>query len=139
MRFLAPFLIILLGLGSQAQDIHFTQFYSNPMFMNSANAGNFNGDYRIGFNAKSQWAAVAEPYRTYALHGDFSIDPGGSGKDWIGLGATLFVDNQGGGILQSVEAKGHVAFHKHVSNNFYLSLGGGFGYTTKSVDFVISM
>lgn len=106
------------------------------MFMNSANAGNFNGDYRIGMNAKSQWASVAEPYRTVALHTDFSLVPdGASSNNWIGLGATLFVDSEGGGILQTIEAKGHIAFHKHISNNFYLSIGGGFGYTTKTVDF----
>ncbi len=137
MKRYVPFLLFFVALTQiQGQDLHFTQFYSNPMFLNSANAGNFNGDYRVGLNAKSQWASVADAYRTVALHGDFSIVPdGASSKNWIGIGATLFVDSEGGGVLQTIEAKGHIAFHKHISNNFYLSLGGGFGYTNKSLDF----
>src|ERR1035441_5781184 len=49
---------------SSAQDIHFTQFFSNPLILNPAQTGNFNGNYRVGFNFKGQWpwAIAGSPY-----------------------------------------------------------------------------
>ena len=39
-----------------AQDIHFSQWYNNPLFSNPALTADFDGDYRITANQREQWA-----------------------------------------------------------------------------------
>jgi len=39
----------------------------NPIYLNPALTGNFNGDWRFTGNQKSQWGSVSRPYNTFAL------------------------------------------------------------------------
>ena len=41
--------------AAYSQDIHFTQFFTNPLILNPAQTGNYEGNYRVGFNFKAQW------------------------------------------------------------------------------------
>lgn len=136
-RILGAVLICLFAINSlTGQDIHFTQFYTNPVFVNPANTGNFNGDYRVGANARTQWGSVTQPYQTLGVHGDFALLEDGIGdNNWIGLGANMLLDRAGDGLLTTVKAHGSIAFHKHISDNAYFSLGGAFGYVQKSIDY----
>ncbi|MEA3446080.1 MAG: type IX secretion system membrane protein PorP/SprF, partial [Bacteroidota bacterium] len=74
-RFKEFFILIfflLSGLNSNwAQDIHFSQFMSAPLMTNPANTGNFNGNYRLVNNFRSQWVSFADPgYNTVSLSFD---------------------------------------------------------------------
>lgn len=50
-----------------SQDIHFSQYYMNPIYLNPALTGNFDGDLRFTGNQRSQWRSVSRPYNTLAL------------------------------------------------------------------------
>lgn len=138
MKRLFSLLIVLVGisLSSGAQDLHFSQWYTSPLSVNPALAGNFNGDYRVGLNARNQWAAVTVPYQTMSIYGDMALLEDALGNNnWIGTGLSLFMDRAGDGVLRTIKAHGSIAFHKHVSKQFFFSLGGGFGWVQKSIDF----
>jgi len=118
-----------------AQDLHFSQFYCSPLSINPALTGNFNGDYRVGLNARSQWAAVTVPYQTLSVYGDMGVAQDMVGdNNWIGIGTSFFLDRAGDGELRTIKSLAHVAFHKHLNDNIFLSLGAGFGYIQKSID-----
>lgn len=48
---------LLFANNAFAQDLHFSQFFNAPLLTNPANTGFIpEGDYRIGFNIRNQWA-----------------------------------------------------------------------------------
>ena len=131
------FICLLIGFADtvNSQDLHFSQFYTSPLSINPSLAGNFNGDYRVGLNARNQWASVTVPYQTLSVYGDVAVAQDKVGENnWIGLGTSFFLDRAGDGELRTIKAHGHIAFHKHLSDQFFLSLGAGFGYVQKSID-----
>jgi type IX secretion system PorP/SprF family membrane protein len=63
-------IIFFLIIGSKifAQDVHFSQFYNSPLTLNPSQTGDFNGDWRISTNYRTQWGAIAnKPYESYSL------------------------------------------------------------------------
>jgi type IX secretion system PorP/SprF family membrane protein len=56
-----------------AQDIHFSQFFNNPLVSNPALTGNFDGDWRVVGNYRNQWQALGFPYRTLSASYDRQI------------------------------------------------------------------
>ncbi len=53
-----------------SQDFHFSQFLASPVYINPANTGNFQGDYRLSGNYRDQWSSIAIPYKTVAISMD---------------------------------------------------------------------
>lgn len=59
----------------KSQDIHFTQYFFSPLNVNPAYTGDFNGDFRIVGNHRSQWGAVvSDQFLTSGLSYDQNID-----------------------------------------------------------------
>jgi type IX secretion system PorP/SprF family membrane protein len=54
-------------LSGIAQDIHFSQFYANPLQLNPALSGAFDGDWRFTGNQRSQWRSVSRPFNTFGF------------------------------------------------------------------------
>lgn len=48
-----------------AQDLHFSQFYLNPLHLTPAQTGVFQGDMRVSGIYRSQWSSVPVDYRTF--------------------------------------------------------------------------
>lgn len=122
MRF--PIFIALLftaGL-STAQDIHFSQYYQSPLFVNPAYSGSANG-IRTVLNYKNQWASVTSPFKTFA----FAFDANALKKNWdrgyVGTGITFFSDKAGDIQLGTTSANLNVAVGLYTSDNSNVSLG----------------
>ena len=64
-------------------DPHFSQYYAYPLWLNPALTGVFNGDTRLNFNFKNQWAVINNGYNT----GGLSMDLRPTEK--IGLGINI--------------------------------------------------
>ena len=129
------------SLHTQAQDIHFTQFFTNPLILSPASTGYFQGNYRIGINYKYQWpwatGQQAFNYHTQAAYADFSILENKLKHGWMGLGANFLNDDAGDGRLRYMRFGGSIAWHQAFDkeNRFVLSAGYAFNYISKSVDF----
>jgi type IX secretion system PorP/SprF family membrane protein len=83
-----------------AQDVEFSQFYANKLYMNPAFAGSIY-DSRLALNYRNQWPEVRSAYETYAVSYDFySYLLSG------GLGVSVLQDSQGGGILKTTSMSG---------------------------------
>ncbi|MEN9002702.1 MAG: type IX secretion system membrane protein PorP/SprF, partial [Flavobacteriales bacterium] len=84
--------IFFASLTSQAQDIHFSQFYNSPLNLNPALAGNFDGNYRFAGNYRNQWNSVTIPFATFSMSADAKDV---MGKKNVGAGIIFNNDNTG--------------------------------------------
>lgn len=126
------------SLALQAQDIHYSQFYTDALRINPSMTGNFNGDYRVGLNAKNQWQSVPAPYRTISAYADLGIlkyRHKNGAMDWIGTGLNFLYDYAGDGRLSMLEIRGAFAGHKSLSPNLYLSAGVSAAFKQRRIDF----
>lgn len=126
--------ITAVGFG---QDIHYSQMYATPLYINPAFAGNHNADYRVGVNYRQQAASFTVPFETYTAWGDTRLSPRFVGKrGWFGLGAQLYYDNAGDGDLKKIQAMVFTSYSQgfNADNSIYGSLGIGLGYTNRSIN-----
>lgn len=124
-----------------SQDIHFTQFFTNPLILNPAQTGDFNGNYRIGFNFKGEWpwAIGTTPYNyhTESPYVDFSFLENKLRSGWMGIGINFLNDEAGDGMLTYRRFTLSYAYHQAFDKNhrYVLSVGAGASYILRSVDF----
>lgn len=133
--------LFMIGLFSvqlgEAQDVHYSQMYNTPMYINPALTGNHNCDFRAGVNFRQQAASFTVPFETYTAWGDGRLYPGFLGRrSWIGLGGNLYYDNAGDGELTKIQGMGFFSFSQgfNSDNSLYGSLGIGLGVTNRSID-----
>ena len=96
-------ILLVAGLGSFAQDLHFSQFFNSPLTTNPANTGFIpDADYRIGVNYRTQWnSIISQPYKTISAYGDAQFFRDKLDNGWLGLGGVLLSDKAGSGGLRS--------------------------------------
>jgi len=119
-------LVILLGFNSnlKGQDVYFSQFYANPIYLNSALAGS-EGNPRLTLAHRQQWSNISAYNASY-----FSFDTPMGKKS--GLAIHGLNDQQMEGVINN-NAIGTTVSHRIELNNRAM-LGGGisFNYFQKS-------
>ena len=121
---------MMFGVLLKAQDVHFSQYYFSPLSLNPANTGNFNGDYRLFANYRSQWRALDKGYNTYSGGGDMNFYP----KN-VQIGAGLILINDlSAQYLSVTKILPSVAGHLKIAG---FKIHGGLqpGVVIKSIDF----
>ena len=128
----------LLGLSvnSNAQDIHFSQFYENSILRNPALTGIFSGDYKVGLDYRSQWASVSTPYSTVMMSGETKILVSREVGDYLSFGMVVTYDKAGTISFTSTQIYPSISYNKALDDrhNSYLSVGFTGGYINRSVD-----
>jgi type IX secretion system PorP/SprF family membrane protein len=81
-----------------AQDAGFSQFYSNPLYLNPAFSGTL-GVPRINMQYRDQWHALPDAYVTQSVSFDIP-----SGKFHGGFGVNLIKDAQANNLLTTYQA-----------------------------------
>ena len=118
-----------------AQDIHFSQFYMDPLQQNPALAG-ADHDMEATMNYKNQWASVASPYKTIAFSYDMRVTkPGGKKKGFWAAAINFYSDNSGDANLGTTQVNLTAAYH--VLTGQYSQLGAGVmgGYAQHSINY----
>lgn len=133
MKFFATIGISLLVLCVKAQDIHFSQFYMNPVYLNPALTGNFEGDWRFSANQRSQWRSVSRPFNTIAIAAENReglLLPG------LYYAANLLHDAAGDGNLRTTELNISTAYQLFIDLDSVHSVTPAFqiGFNHRSVD-----
>jgi type IX secretion system PorP/SprF family membrane protein len=129
------FLMFVLN-KTQAQDVHFSQFYNAPGIMNPALTGQYRLVKRMIVNYRNQWASIPAPYVTPMLHADAAIGNCKLKGDHVGIGLTLLNDKSGNGDLSSFYTKLAIAYHKALDDKLRHQLSVGFQaeYASKGFD-----
>lgn len=101
----------------QSQDYIYSQFYNAPLQLNPAFAGNttaahFNLNYRV------QWPSLNTSYKTYSVSYDQFIRKFNSG-----VGLWMSNDNQGDGIITSIDVKGIYSYKMQFQSGYQLKIG----------------
>ncbi len=126
----------ILCVNAQAQSMHFSQYYAAPMLLNPANTAlTSENDYRVGINARNQWATVPVPYNTISAFADCKLFHNEENNNWLGIGAAFFNDVAGDGNLSLARYEGFAAYHLGIGDKNMISVGGSFGYVQRSVNF----
>ncbi|MFT3909087.1 MAG: PorP/SprF family type IX secretion system membrane protein [Ferruginibacter sp.] len=60
--------------GVSQVDPHSSQYYMNPLFINPANGGMFNGSYRVAAVYRNQWRSITNAFSTIALTADLNTE-----------------------------------------------------------------
>jgi type IX secretion system PorP/SprF family membrane protein len=121
---------------SQAQDLHFSQFFNAPLLENPANTGFIpDADYRLGASFRDQWSSIlTAPYQTVSLFGDAQVLRDKLENAWLGLGGVILSDVAGTGTLRTTEAYASMAYHQMLGNSSLLTGGFNIGWANKRID-----
>jgi len=124
--------------ASHAQDVHFTQFDAQPLLLNPANTGAFNGDWRASAIYRDQWRSIlgVSAFKTYAASFDMPVIRDISIDDYLAAGLQVYNDRAGDGNLSNFTALLSVAYHKFLGRDGkqVLTFGLQGGYSQKSID-----
>ena len=120
----------------KAQDLHFSQWFNEPLLTNPANTGFIpDADYRLGANYRNQWSSVmSEPYKTMSIWGDAQVFRSRIQSGWLGLGGAILHDVAGASSLSTTEIYGSVAYHQMLGLSSLLSLGFNTGWVNKQIN-----
>ncbi len=132
------FCLLLVQCQAEAQDPHFSQYFSSPLTFNPAFTGYFDGTQRLAFNMRNQWANISDPYITGTLSFDTKMLKNRiSSNDRWGLGVMALFDQAGGGIYQNNYLALSTGFNKGLDADGSQSIGIGVqaAYGRNSIDF----
>ncbi len=119
-----------------AQGLHFSQFFNAPLLLSPANAALMpESDYRVGVNYRTQWKSIPVPFNTFSAYGDFQLMRNSNNTNWMGIGAGVFNDRAGDGILSLTKVDVMLAYHVQMGEYSMISAGAGVAYVQRSVDF----
>ncbi|MCK9410745.1 MAG: type IX secretion system membrane protein PorP/SprF [Prolixibacteraceae bacterium] len=125
-----PFLI-LVGLGMlsfadlKAQDPQFSQFYSNPLYLNPAFAGT-SSHPRIVSNYRNQWPSSGNTFVTYNVSYDKYL-PGMKGA----IGFQTLYDREVNGNINTVQSSFVYCYHVKVNDGFFFTSALQAGFILK--------
>ena len=119
-----------LGIEATAQDVHFSQYYANPVYLNPAYAGSVVCP-RISLNFRHQWPVVSGKYTSYSASYDqhFQKISGGIGVLFLGDYAA-----QGGHIVTNAISLIY-SFKADLSKKVAMRLAVQATYQQKRLDF----
>jgi type IX secretion system PorP/SprF family membrane protein len=122
---------------ANAQDIHFSQFFTSPLTLNPALTGKFDGQLRVAGNYRNQWPTIYDAFVTKSASADFGVLKNRlSEVDQMGIGVLGFTDRAGDGVLVTNSAGLSFAYHKGLDEDGFHQIGVGFqgAYTNKRLD-----
>lgn len=126
--FLATFSLVEM----KAQDIHFSQFFVNPLLINPAFAGG-TADIEAGMQYRNQWQSMQNGFKTFAFSGSMNLMKGSKKKAFFGIGLNTFTDQAGDGKMKTLKME--LPLVCHVNLNAKNTLGAGYviGFGQRSI------
>jgi type IX secretion system PorP/SprF family membrane protein len=106
--------VVLAALRAESQDIHFSQYYSQPSSLNPGLVGNYDGSYRLSAIYRNQWTSAVGTYgyQTVGADVDFCLLENYLHTDKLAIGVGFFQDRSGQAALTNTNASLTVAYHK---------------------------
>ena len=131
MKILAVFSFLLVfSTTANAQDPAFSQFYANPLYLNPAFAGAFNGGCpQTTLNYRDQWPGIGRTYVTTAASYDQHFNSLGGG-----IGILVMNDRSGDGNIMTNAVSLMYSYHLEVNRKFSVKAGFEASYRMLNLD-----
>jgi len=113
----------------KGQDPHFSQFYSNYLYLAPSFSG-LTDKNRLSVNYRKQWPEIKTGYTTYSASFDKFIEKYNSG-----IGVLAMQDIAGTGMLRTTNIGLQYSFDFGVTSKWHLRPGMQFNYTQRDIDF----
>ena len=128
--------LLVFRAGVFSQDIHFSQFLMSPLYLNPAETGFFNGEFRFTGNNRSQWRSITVPYRTFAASFDWNSKQNIVKVGQLGFGLQFMNDVAGDGNFTTTLIRFSSAWQYPFNNDqSMLSAGLNVNYNQHTLDF----
>lgn len=114
---------------AQTQDIQYSQFYTNVLYLNPAFAGNAHA-LRGMFHHRAQWPSLDARYFTTQFSFDGYIPAANSG-----LGIMVYKDVQGAGTISTTETAFQYAYELHLTSKHSFRAGIQTGYVSRYINY----
>lgn len=115
-------------LSAFSQDVSFSQFFANPLYLNPAFSGSV-GIPRIALQYRNQWQGFNDAFTTYSAAFDLPVE-----KLQGGIGAYILNDAQADGILNTLQVNFSYSVFIQLSENYRLHGGFQVGYNQNSLN-----
>ena len=123
------FIFLISHFVGLAQDMHFTQFYAAPVYLNPAFTG-ANVCGRVTMLYRNQWPGIKKTYSSYLLSMDHYFV-----RQHVGTGLLLAVDEAGSGDLRTTLINPSFAYEAKIGRLWGVRAGLQPGVTIKSINF----
>jgi type IX secretion system PorP/SprF family membrane protein len=132
MRIICPVIIInallLYFSSAMAQDMHYSQQFSNPTYLNPAFAG-LRECPNIGISYRNQWPNFSGGFSFASVYYDQHIN-----AIHGGLGVMVLTDVQGGGAYMNTKAGVTYSYRFKVGQKMYIRLAASAAYMNRRAD-----
>jgi len=129
-KILVVLIMIAIPALSWCQDVHFSQYFNNPLGLNPSQTGDFEGNWRIVGNFRNQWQVFPAPFRTFSGSVDKQVK---MNKDNLGVGLYVLNDQSGNVNLTSNNIYLSAAYFKEIHHHIF-STGLQIGYVVKQIN-----
>jgi type IX secretion system PorP/SprF family membrane protein len=125
-------LAICAGLTATAQDVAYSQFHLQPVYLNPAMTGFFEGDVRFAAIFRDQWFTLGSPYggTKYITEGgsvDGRINVGQRKEDYVGVGGAVVRDRAGDQGFTTSHGMFNLAYSKSFGSRTKHAIALGLG------------
>ncbi len=114
-----------------SQDVNLSQYYASPLLLNSANTGNFKGDWRFVNNIRNQWMQTNDPFQTILLSYDRLLP---IKTEVVSAGLLLLNDKAGSLGYNSTQVFLSASIEKFIGKNL-IRLGLQPGFVMRSYNY----
>jgi type IX secretion system PorP/SprF family membrane protein len=115
-------ILLLSFIRAFGQDIAFSQFYANPLYLNPALAGS-KVCPRMTLNYRNQWPGISNAFVSYSAAADMQVD-----AIHGGLGVIAHADVAGNGMLSTFSGSAIYSFRLQASRDITLNFALKAGY-----------
>lgn len=139
MKNLFPYIVFMFFASvaqiSFGQDVHFSQNFATPLFINPAMTGVMNGDVRLNVAYRNQWSSLlsTRPFRTVFASGEMAFK-GFRDADRLATGLMVYNDRGGMAGINTTYITATTAYNVALSDAAYVSLGVTGGVMQKHID-----
>ncbi|MEQ8470984.1 MAG: PorP/SprF family type IX secretion system membrane protein [Marinoscillum sp.] len=128
-RTLLTLIFGLIGWCGLSQDIQYSQYYSNPLYLNPAFTGAIQ-NHRVAVNHRLQWPNLPKAFANYSFSYDFNAASLNSG-----FGILVNVDRAGSANLKNTSAAFNYSYSVNFEDRWVVKPAVSFGYVTRNIDY----
>lgn len=127
-RILMTISFLALVISGRAQDTQYSQFYSNPLYLNPAFAGT-GSNTRVAFNHRTLWPNLPEAFASYSASIDYHAEPINSG-----FGLLVYTDKEGTASLSNTVTSLIYSYDINIEKHTVIRPAVQFGYLFRNID-----